>query len=452
MNFSSINFLFLFLPVILPAYFFCPPKFRNIILIFFSFLFYFLGEKVFTLLLLFSCVFNWFIGKNIEKSCKNKWLILGITVNILLLAVFKYLNFFIDQINLLHIFPLIEHSKIHLPVGISFFTFQAISYLIDIKRKEIKPANLEAFTLYLSSFPQLVAGPIVRYKEIQDKIFKREITTEGFEIGVKRFISGLAKKVIIADTLSYTVDSIFSLNAAELSTAVCLLGAVCYTFQIFFDFSGYSDMAIGLGRMFGFKFPENFNYPYISRSIREFWRRWHMTLSGWFRDYLYISLGGSRKGSARTAFNIMVVFALTGLWHGASWNFIVWGLLNGVLIVFERFFHIEKMPKALGHIYFIFAVVTGWVIFRSENMYFAASFLKTLYSFDFANSSGVIYYFNRELIFTLLIAFLFSIPLFGRVKKYMPALIQNAAYCMLLVISAAYIAVNTYQPFIYFRF
>ncbi len=394
MNFSSINFLFLFLPVILPIYFLVPKKFRNTILILFSFIFYFLGEKAFTLLLLFSCVFNFFIGKKIEKSSKegkggkNGALIFGIAVNILLLVIFKYLNFFIDQINALQIFPLIQNCEIHLPVGISFFTFQAVSYLIDIKRKEIQPANLEGFTLYLSSFPQLVAGPIVRYKEIQDKIFNRTVTKEDFELGIKRFISGLAKKVIIADTLSYTVDAIFALNISELSTSVCILGAICYTFQIFFDFSGYSDMAIGLGRIFGFKFPENFNFPYISASIKEFWRRWHMTLSLWFRDYLYIPLGGNRKGEVRTAINIMIVFALTGLWHGASWNFIAWGLLNGALIVLERFLHIEKLPKPFGHIYFLFAVVTGWIIFRSENLNFALSFLKTIYSFDFANSAG----------------------------------------------------------------
>ncbi len=458
MNFSSINFLFLFLPVILPIYFLVPKKFRNTILILFSFIFYFLGEKAFTLLLLFSCVFNFFIGKKIEKSSKegkggkNGALIFGIAVNILLLVIFKYLNFFIDQINALQIFPLIQNCEIHLPVGISFFTFQAVSYLIDIKRKEIQPANLEGFTLYLSSFPQLVAGPIVRYKEIQDKIFNRTVTKEDFELGIKRFISGLAKKVIIADTLSYTVDAIFALNISELSTSVCILGAICYTFQIFFDFSGYSDMAIGLGRIFGFKFPENFNFPYISASIKEFWRRWHMTLSLWFRDYLYIPLGGNRKGEVRTAINIMIVFALTGLWHGASWNFIAWGLLNGALIVLERFLHIEKLPKPFGHIYFLFAVVTGWIIFRSENLNFALSFLKTIYSFDFANSAGAIYYLNNELIFTLIIAFLFSIPLVKKVEKYIPLFIQNTVYCVLLVISSAYIAVNTYQPFIYFRF
>lgn len=452
MNFSSINFLFLFLPLILPVYFLSSPKFRNIVLILFSFLFYFIGEKIFTVLLLFSCVFNWFIGKNIEKSSKNKILIFGIATNILLLAVFKYLNFFIDEINALKIFPLIEHSKIHLPVGISFFTFQAISYLIDIKRKEIKPSNFGDFALYLSFFPQLVAGPIVRYKEIQNQIFKRTVTKEDFKIGIKRFISGLTKKVIIADTLSYTVDGIFALNTSELSSAICILGAVCYTFQIFFDFSGYSDMAIGLGRMFGFKFPENFNYPYISKSIREFWRRWHMTLSGWFRDYLYIPFGGSRCNTFRTVFNIMTVFALTGLWHGASWNFIIWGILNGTLIVFEKLFHIEKLPKILGHIYFITAVIICWIIFRSENLHYGLSYIKTMFGFDFTNSNGVIYYFNRELIFTLLIALLFSVPFVKRIEKYIPELVQNAIYCLLLVISTAYIAVNTYQPFIYFRF
>lgn len=459
MNFSSINFLFLFLPIILPVYFILKPKFRNIILILFSFLFYFLGEKAFTLLLLFSCIFNYFIGKNIEKDNKNKILIFGITINLLLLGIFKYLNFFIDQINGLGICPYIEHTKLHLPVGISFFTFQAISYLTDIYRKEIKPATFEAFTLYLSSFPQLVAGPIVRYKEIQDQIFSRAVTKEDFTIGIKRFVSGLAKKVIIADTLSYTVDTIFALNVSELSFMICVLGAVCYTFQIFFDFSGYSDMAIGLGRMFGFKFPENFDFPYISKSIREFWRRWHMTLSGWFRDYLYIPLGGSKCPSPRMALNIIIVFALTGLWHGASWNFIFWGILNGSFIIIERLWLLnifKQLPKYFGHIYFIFAILSGWVIFRSESLSYSMQYLKTMWGMNiFDKGFGVMQayeYLNPEIIFTIIIAAFLSVPAIKYIEKYIPKFIQTGFYILIFIISTSYIAVNTYQPFIYFRF
>ncbi len=451
MNFSSIGFLFLFLPVSIHIFFATKPKYRNIILIIFSFLFYFLGEKAFTLLLLLSCIFNYFIGQKIEKTegaIKKRFLIFGVSLNILLLFVFKYLNFFINEINQLGIFPLIEFSKIHLPVRISFFTFQALSYLIDIYRKEIKAANFPDFTLYLSMFPQLVAGPIVRYKQIQNEINNRIIKSENFTEGIKRFISGLSKKVIIADTLSYTVDKIFALNVSELSSGICILGAVCYSFQIFFDFAGYSDMAIGLGKMFGFTFPENFNYPYISKSIREFWRRWHMTLSGFFRDYLYIPLGGNKS---HCYLNIMIVFILTGFWHGAAWNFIVWGFYNGILIVFERLGLLNKLPKALCHLYFIIAVMTGWVIFRCEDLSFAISFLKTMYSFNFAQSN-VIYYFDYELIFTLIIALLFSVPIFSIIKKYIPVFVQNIWYAALLIISASYAAVNTYQPFIYFRF
>ncbi len=452
MNFSSIGFLFLFLPVTIHIYFAVNPKYRNMVLILFSFFFYFLGEKAFTILLLSSCIFNYFIGKKID--CANdiqrkRFLILGVSVNILLLFVFKYLNFFIDEINALGVFPVIEYTKIHLPVGISFFTFQALSYLIDIYRKSIKSTNFADFTLYLSLFPQLVAGPIVRYKQIQDEINNRIIKSENFTEGIKRFISGLSKKVIIADTLSYTVDKIFALNVSELSTGVCILGAVCYTFQIFFDFSGYSDMAIGLGKMFGFTFPENFNYPYISKSIREFWRRWHITLSEFFRDYLYIPLGGNKH---HMYLNIMIVFALTGFWHGASWNFIIWGLYNGLLIVFERLGLLNKLPKAVCHIYFIIAVATGWVIFRCEDLSFAMSFIKTMYSFDFGQSGAIIYYIERELIFTLIVALIFSVPVISKVKKYIPNFIQNAVYMALLIISASYAAVNTYQPFIYFRF
>ncbi len=362
MNFSSINFLFLFLPLIFPVYFLVPQKFRNYILIIFSFIFYFSGEKAFTLLLLFSCFLNYFIGKKInqmEGGLKKRILISGVVLNILLLLIFKYLNFFIGEINNIGILPLIQCSKLHLPVGISFFTFQALSYLVDIYRKDIEPAKFSNFTLYLSMFPQLVAGPIVRYRQIKDEISNRTIKSEKFTEGIKRFISGLSKKVIIADTLSYSVDKIFALNVSELSASVCILGAVCYSFQIFFDFSGYSDMAIGLGKMFGFTFPENFNYPYISKSIKEFWRRWHITLSEFFRDYVYIPLGGNKH---HVYLNIMIVFALTGFWHGAAWNFIIWGLYNGALIAFERFVKFDRMPKILCRIYFIAAVITGWVI------------------------------------------------------------------------------------------
>lgn len=452
MNFSSIGFLFLFLPVVILIYFAVKPKYRNIVLISFSFFFYFLGEKAFTLLLVFSCIFNYFMGKKIGRADgagRKYLLIFGVSLNILLLFVFKYLNFFINEINSLNIFPLIEYTKIHLPVGISFFTFQALSYLIDIYRKDIKSAKFADFTLYLSMFPQLVAGPIVRYKQIQDEISNRIIKSENFIEGIKRFISGLSKKVIIADTLSYTADKIFALNISELSTGVCILGAVCYTFQIFFDFSGYSDMAIGLGKMFGFTFPENFNYPYISKSIREFWRRWHITLSEFFRDYLYIPLGGNKN---HVYLNIMIVFALTGFWHGASRNFIIWGLYNGILIVFERLGLLNKLPKALCHIYFIIAVATGWAIFRCESFSYALFYLKTMYGFNFGQSGGVIYYLNSELIFTIIIAFLFSVPVISKVKKYIPDFIQNMVYALLLIISASYAAVNTYQPFIYFRF
>ncbi len=298
-------------------------------------------------------------------------------------------------------------------------------------------------------FPQLVAGPIVRYRQIKDEISNRTIKSEKFTEGIKRFISGLSKKVIIADTLSYSVDKIFALNVSELSASVCILGAVCYSFQIFFDFSGYSDMAIGLGKMFGFTFPENFNYPYISKSIKEFWRRWHITLSEFFRDYVYIPLGGNKH---HVYLNIMIVFALTGFWHGAAWNFIIWGLYNGALIAFERFVKFDRMPKILCRIYFIAAVITGWVIFRCENLSYGLSFLKTMYSFNFVKLSELTYYLDIELLFTLIIAAVLSVPFINYIKKYIPLFIQNLAYAILLIISASYIAVNTYQPFIYFRF
>lgn len=467
MNFSSINFLFLFLPLVLLFYFLLKPKYRNIVLILSSFIFYFLGEKAFTVLLLFSCVFNYLTGKFIEKAATDKIkkyiLTTGIFINILLLSIFKYLNFFIEQINLLfnhfNIMFLIEPFDIHLPVGISFFTFQAVSYLIDIYRKDIKASKLFNFTLYLSMFAQLVAGPIVRYKQIQNDLEKRFIKFENFYEGIKRFIFGLSKKVIIADTLSYCADSIFALQINELNFFVCVLGAVCYTFQIFFDFSGYSDMAIGLGKMFGFNFPENFNYPYISKSIKEFWRRWHISLSGWFRDYLYIPLGGSKCSKRRTYLNIMIVFILTGLWHGASWNFIIWGVFNGILIIFERVFEkiFRKIPLFFLHNYFLVTMISGWVIFRCEDLNSAINYLKTMYGFKgFLGYEELLNYLNIELIFTLFIAFILSLPIIPFVQKYIPKKVNmflEVSFCtMLFIISASYVAVNTYQPFIYFRF
>lgn len=344
-----------------------------------------------------------------------------------------------------------------MPVGISFFTFQALSYLVDVYKKDVKPAKFADFALYLSLFPQLVAGPIVRYKEIESHIKERTVNLEGFTDGLCRFISGLAKKVIIADTLGYSVDKIFATGAGELTSLVAILGAVCYTFQIFFDFSGYSDMAIGLGKMFGFKFPENFNYPYISKSIKEFWRRWHITLSRWFKDYLYIPLGGNRNGAFKTGINILIVFFLTGLWHGASWNFIIWGLYNGILIVLERAFLLkffEKMPKTLSHIYFLIAILIGWIIFRSENLSYALFYIKTMFTkFSF---SGAEEYLNCELIFTLIVSVFLSLPFIQKIEIKIPIQIRGwlkaGFYIMLLIVSGAYISSNTYQPFIYFRF
>lgn len=467
MNFSSVNFLFLFLPLVLAVY--SPLKSirgKNIVLIIFSLIFYFLGEKAFTLLLLFSCVFNYILGKKLYKTGNKGVLIFGIIVNLAILGVFKYLNFIIDEINILLSFlntAPITHCGVHLPVGISFFTFQAISYLVDIKRNEVKPLKPADFTLYLSMFPQLVAGPIIRCREIRDEIFSRNVSEEKFLEGIKRFISGLSKKVLIADTLSFTSDTIFSLGPGGLTGPVCLLGAVCYTFQIFYDFSGYSDMAIGLGKMFGFTFPENFNYPYISKSIKEFWQRWHMTLSRWFRDYLYIPLGGNRKGTKQTCLNIMIVFMLTGLWHGAAWNFIIWGLYNGALIVLERLWLLnifKKLPKFLSHIYFTAAVIIGWTIFRSESLQYATSYIGAMFSrwnnvFEFCS------YINYETAFTLLIALLLAFPLNKMILKAkiinaLPKCIKSTAeagfYAMLLIVSASYAAANTYQPFIYFRF
>lgn len=311
---------------------------------------------------------------------------IAIAFNILLLVFFKYTNFLIDNINSIVIPHLhlkqIDIGRIHLPIGVSFFTFHCISYLMDIYRKQTPPnRSLPSMALYVVLFPQLVAGPIVRYKDIAGQLASRVVTTRRFSNGVNRFLVGLGKKVLIANVLSLPADKIFSIPPNQLTTPVAWIGAVCYTLQIYFDFSGYSDMAIGLGQMFGFKFMENFNYPYISNSIREFWRRWHISLSTWFRDYLYIPLGGNRCSPARVTFNLVLVFFLCGLWHGASWTFIVWGLYHGFFLGLERGIFgrlLDKLWRPLSHIYALLVVTAGWVFFRASNLDQATAFFKAM--------------------------------------------------------------------------
>ncbi|MEO8506426.1 MAG: MBOAT family protein, partial [Betaproteobacteria bacterium] len=378
MVFASPIFLFLFLPITLAAYFAVPRRGRNGVLLVASLAFYAWGEAPYLVLVLGSVLFNYAIGGAIGRAqdprTRRRWLAAGVTGNLAALAVFKYANFAFANVNalapVLAITPLAV-AAIPLPLGISFFTFHAISYVVDVyKRNAHAERNLPRFALYILLFPQLIAGPIIRWRDIAAQLPDREQRMADFTYGVRRFVLGLGKKVLIANTLGRVADQIFALPTTELTTPLAWLGLACYTLQIYFDFSGYSDMAIGLGRMFGFEFVENFNYPYISRSLTEFWRRWHISLSTWFRDYLYIPMGGGRVGRSRVYFNLVVVFALCGLWHGASLNYLLFGCFHGAVLVLERAWlgaRLARWPSVLRHVYLMFVVALGWVFFRCED-------------------------------------------------------------------------------------
>ena len=483
MLFSSTIFLFAFLAATLFLYYvvFHKTKPRNILLFVFSLIFYAWGEPVFVLVMIASIVANWIFGLLVEKyrdrpKIEKAVLILMAVFNLSLLFVFKYLTFVLSSVNsLFH--AQITIPVIRLPIGISFFTFQSISYVVDVWRKKAGvQRSLIHVGLYISLFPQLIAGPIVRYETIADEIDNRHETVTDFSEGCCRFIIGLAKKVLISNIMAQIADTAFNSPSDELSVAFAWLGAIAYTFQIYFDFSGYSDMAIGLGKMFGFHFEENFRYPYIARSITDFWRRWHISLSTWFRDYVYIPLGGNRGTAMRKVFNLFVVWLLTGIWHGASWNFIVWGLYYFVLLLIERSFfknYIRKdanprlFPRILGHIYTLVAVIVGWVFFRAETLPAAFSYLSTM----FGNSSArfdvnFFRYFDENWIF-FAAAFLFSMPmaklpdaLINRCNNRSLGAVLNGVksvlYPILLIsaflLSVAYLVKGSYNPFIYFNF
>ena len=421
--------------------------------------------------MLLSCVADFFAGKIIEKGSRRLGLTLSIVVNISLLGFFKYFNFSFDNLNYLASFLGYQGSffedipTILLPIGISFYTFQTLSYTIDIYRGKVKANhNFIDFAAYVTMFPQLVAGPIVRYAEINNQLKNRTHTWAKFYEGTERFIIGLAKKVLIANTFASVADAIYDAPLEQVSTELIWLAAIAYAFQIYFDFSGYSDMAIGLGRMFGFNFLENFNYPYIARNIRDFWRRWHISLSSWFRDYVYISLGGNRRGLVRTYINLFLVFFVTGLWHGASWNFVVWGLFHGVFIVLERM-GLDKILEFLGrpiqHIYTLTIVIMGWVLFRIEDLWQAHCYLNYMF---IEPSVGNIYFSDKLKYFQLnnktwvfiIIAIILSTPIYKYmmkpVTKYKIPLVKPLLLIVLLLLSIIYVGSESYNPFIYFRF
>jgi alginate O-acetyltransferase complex protein AlgI len=384
MVFSHPTFLFLFLPAVLALYALAPRGARNALLLVASLAFYAFDRPEITLVMLASIALNWALGLWVERAGARSGVVvaLALAVNLGLLGFFKYWNFLWD--NLQALWPQLERfprDPVELPIGISFFTFQALSYVIDVRRGEARAQRSPLdFGLYIALFPQLIAGPIVRYRDVAEQIVEREHSLELFARGVRRFVVGLGKKMLIANVLAGPAKEIFEHNPQALDASTAWLGALCYTAQIYFDFSGYSDMAIGLGLMFGFRFLENFNYPYIARSVTEFWRRWHISLSSWFRDYLYIPLGGNRAGSARTYFNLLTVFLLCGLWHGAAWNFVVWGLYHGAFLVFERVTRRDSRGEAswFGLPVTLLVVVVGWVFFNAPSLSHALEFLRAM--------------------------------------------------------------------------
>lgn len=483
MVFSSSTFLFLFLPIVLTIYLAIGNNkvmAKNSFLLFASLFFYTWGEASYVAVMIASIIINYIVGIKIDSNTeykRKKWLIAGITLNLVILGHFKYTNFLVDNINeLLVVFgieSLIYMKKpVHLPIGISFFTFQAISYLVDVYRKTAQvrknPINL---ALYISLFPQLIAGPIIRYNSIAEQIRDHKTTVNGLSYGIQRFIIGLGKKVIIANNLGYVVDQIFTFNATDISSPLLWIAMILYGLQIFYDFSGYSDMAIGLGRMFGFKFLENFNYPYISRSLREFWRRWHISLSSWFRDYLYIPLGGNKKGVKRMYFNLALVFFLCGLWHGASWNFIIWGLFHGSFLILERLKIVQKLTNNLrvnlgnliftisSHCYLLLIITVSWVFFRSGTIEESTQIIKSMFFGNDDYLIGISYLLEHGvLLFVLPIAILLSMPFNNFIKSRFSFSNQTGRISMFalllltLLLSIIFIGSNSYNPFIYFQF
>lgn len=476
MVFASPIFLFLFLPLTLAAYFAVPRRLRNGVLLVASLGFYAWGEAPYLALVIGSVLFNYAIGAAIGRADgvrRKRWLAAGIVGNLAALAIFKYANFAVANVNalapVLAITPLAV-AAIPLPLGISFFTFHAISYVVDVyKRNAHAERNLPRFALYILLFPQLIAGPIIRWRDIASQLPDREQRMADFAYGVRRFVLGLGKKVLIANTLGRTADQVFALPASDLTTPLAWLGLACYTLQIYFDFSGYSDMAIGLMRMFGFRILENFNYPYIARSIREFWRRWHISLSNWFRDYLYIPLGGNQRGERRAYANLVLVFLLCGLWHGASWPFVLWGAWHGAFLVLERMGLDRVLRRAgpLAHAYALLAVMGGWVLFRCETLTHAVAYYAALAGRAAGDPARhpVAEYLDPFVLVTLVAGVVFATPLaraIGRGRDRLAAAggivgggvlaVDVAWLAAVFVIATAFLAAGTYNPFIYFRF
>ncbi len=448
MVFSSIPFLFFFLPVFLILYFLLP--FKNIILLLFSLIFYSFGEPVYILLLLFSSGVDYILGKKIEKGEKKKlFLTCSIIINLLLLGFFKYSDFLITNVN--NLFNIdIPLLNLGLPIGISFFTFQTMSYVIDVYRGKFKAEkNFLNFMTYVTMFPQLIAGPIVRYEEVSEQLNKRKTSFKNFSLGLARFLRGLFKKVLIANNLGYLFSLISELPYNEISVLSAWLAIIAFSLQIYFDFSGYSDMAIGIGKMLGFNYPENFNYPFIATSITDFWKRWHMTLARWFKDYVYIPLGGKTK-----LINLLIVWLLVGLWHGAQWNFVIWGLYFGGLLVLEKCIlskYLEKLPKLLRHVITLFLILISFYIFAFDDLDKLVNFGQILFGFGSAGFIDITFkFYILEYLVIILIAIFLSIPILKERDKINWFI--TIMYIIAFIVAVAFLVSDTYNPFLYFRF
>ena len=463
MLFTSISFLYYFLPIVIILYFIVPKKFKNFILFLSSIFFYFCGEPIYTFLMIGEIFIAYVGARYLEKHRKKSILVSLLAIHIGALGLFKYSDFTINNIN--QIFgSKIPLLKLALPIGISFYTFQIISYVVDVYRGKVKAQkSFLKLATYVSLFPQLIAGPIVRYETIEKELDSRTSNFENFAYGVRRFVIGLGKKVLIANMLGELCDVFSTTN--EKSILFYWIFAISYSLQIYFDFSAYSDMAIGLGRMFGFHFLENFNYPYISKSITEFWRRWHMSLSSWFRDYVYIPLGGNRKETIILVRNIFIVWALTGIWHGANWTFVIWGLMFGIMLIIEKLFltkHLEKMPSILQMIYVLFTVMISFIIFNANSIGEAWNNIIGLFGANGESliNASTVYYLKSYLV-VLVIAIIGSTPLLKNIIEKLKTktnankiinLLEPIAMASILIIVTAYLVDNSYNPFLYFRF
>ena len=468
MLFSSMTFLFVFMPLVMAVYFLSKKEIRNYVLLIASIIFYAWGEPRYLAIMIITILVNYAGAILLDKHYSSRqrlWIVsLTIVLDLSFLFYFKYFNFVVDNINgvLATDFQLLD---VIMPIGISFYTFQAMSYLIDVYRREV-PAQKDVYklALYIVLFPQLVAGPIVKYHDVCEQIDNRTIEFKNVIIGFKRFITGLAKKVLIANTLAEVVDKIFAQAPENLTTGVSWLGAVAYCLQLYYDFSGYSDMAIGLGLMFGFRFLENFNYPYISKSITEFWRRGHISLATWFKLYLYIPLGGNRKGAVRTYWNLFAVFLVTGIWHGAAWSYVAWGIWNGIFIVIERFFGLDKdkndrwYVSAAKHVYAFFAIVWGMIIFRAESLSYAYEYICRMLHIDVTKHlPDYDYGVNNKFAIMLIVGLICAMPIcrnliYIKYEHKVQRTLVNIWLFLLFFWSTISLAASTYNPFIYFRF